>query len=259
MSLTARAASGKGRLREYAKIALRAALHKRNLDLVRDPFPHRIVTTLGWLGLGTVLDVGANIGQYGSALRSSGFTGRIVSCEPLPDAYAHLARRARSAKDWTALNTAVGEAPGTLEMNVSANSYSSSVLPMTDAHLDAAPGSQFIRTEKVAVTTVADLAAEQRIEPARSLLKVDTQGYEGAVLDGAGPLLDRFAAVQLELSFVPLYDGQQLFGELTDRLSAAGFGLYGLDAGFGDPRTGRMLQCDGLFVRTELLPDVGGR
>jgi Methyltransferase FkbM domain len=140
---------------------------------------------------------------------------------------------------------------------VSANSYSSSILPMTDAHLDAAPGSQTIGTERVAVTTVVDLVESRGIDPGRTLLKIDTQGYEGPVLDGAGDLLASFAAVQLELSFVPLYSGQLLFGELTTRLTDAGFGTYALEAGFADPRTGRMLQCDGLFVREDLMPDPG--
>lgn len=257
MSLKDRAARGPGRAKEYAKIALRSGLHKRNLDLVRNPYPVRVATALTWLGTDTVLDVGANIGQYASALRSSGFGGRIISCEPLPDAYAHLARRAGSDASWTALHTAVGDAAGSLEINVSANSYSSSVLPMTDAHLDAAPGSQTIGTERVVVTTVVDLVESHGIDPGRTLLKIDTQGYEGPVLDGAGELLASFAAVQLELSFVPLYSGQLLFGELTTRLADAGFGTYALEAGFADPRTGRMLQCDGLFVREDLMPDPG--
>jgi FkbM family methyltransferase len=251
LSLSARAARGTGRLREYAKLALRSALHKRNLDLVRDPYPRRVATALGWLGIDTVLDIGANIGQYGSALRAGGFTGRIISCEPLPDAFAHLARRSGSDERWTALNTAAGDAPGTLEINVSANSYSSSLLPMTNAHTDAAPGSEFVRTETVPVTTVADIVREQAIDPARTLLKIDTQGYEAPVLDGAGPLVGRLAAISLELSFVPLYAGQQLFDDLVDRLRAADYVLYAIEGGFGDRRTGRMLQCDGLFVRAD--------
>src|SRR6185437_13227556 len=128
-----------GRLRESAKMTLRSGLHRRNLDLVRNPFPVRVATALRWLGIDTVLDVGANVGQYGSALRSSGFDGRIVSCEPLPDAHAALSRRCASDPMWTALPTAVGAEPGTVSINVSANSYSSSVLPMLAAHLDAAP------------------------------------------------------------------------------------------------------------------------
>jgi FkbM family methyltransferase len=255
MSLKDRAAGGSGRAKEYAKIALRSGLHARNLDLVRNPYPVRVATALRWLGASTVLDVGANIGQYGAALRASGFAGRIISFEPLPDAYAHLRRRSASDQGWSARNSAVGDEIGMLKLNVSANSFSSSVLPMTNAHLDAAPGSQTIGSHQVQVTTVADVVRVQAVDPGRTLLKVDTQGYEGPVLDGAGELLGQFAAVQLELSFVPLYAGQQLFGELTERLAAAGFGMYALDAGFADPRTGRMLQCDALFVRDDLMPD----
>jgi hypothetical protein len=127
------------------------------------------------------------------------------------------------------------------------------VLPMTSAHLDAAPGSETVRTEKVPVRTVADVVAEQRVVPSRTLLKIDTQGFETQVLDGAGDLLRDFAAVQLELSFVALYEGQQLAGALQQRMADAGFVEYGIDAGFADPRTGRMLQCDELFVRGSLL------
>jgi FkbM family methyltransferase len=247
------------RLAEHAKVALRSALHKRNLDLVRNPFPVQVATALKALDLGTALDVGANIGQYGQALRSSGFGGRIVSCEPLSDAFPHLQRRAQGDSAWTVLNTAVGAEPGELEINVSANSYSSSILPMTDAHSLAAPGSAYVRVEKVAVTTVADILTSQKVDPRKTLLKVDTQGYEGQVLDGAGDALGEFAAVQLELSMVPLYDGQQLFTDLLPRMEQAGFGIFALDGGFSDPRTGRMLQCDGFFVRADLMPDASGK
>jgi FkbM family methyltransferase len=245
------------RPREYAKLALRGFLHKRRLDLVADPYPVRIATTLRWLDARTVLDIGANIGQYGSALRASGYRGDIVSCEPLSDAFEHLKRRSERDSKWAAIRTAVGAEPGSTDINVSANSYSSSLLPMTDAHTDAAPGSEFVRVETVPVTTVGELVAGRAIDPERSLLKIDTQGYEAQVLDGAADLLERFAAVSLELSFVPLYQGQLLFDELVGRLQNAGFTLYGLDAGFGDPRTGRMLQCDGLFVRSALVGKDG--
>jgi FkbM family methyltransferase len=239
--------------REYAKLALRSALYRRRVDLVSDPYPVRVTTVMRSLGLDTVLDVGANIGQFGSALRASGFRGTILSCEPLTRAFAQLARRTARDPAWTALHTAVGAEPGQLKIHVAGNSFSSSVLPMTSAHAEAAPGSEFVGAEMVDVTTVSALVSERRIDPARALLKIDTQGYEGPVLDGAGSLAGSFAAIALELSFVPLYAGQQLFDDLVERLRAAGYVLYGLDAGFADPRTGRMLQCDGLFVRGALI------
>jgi FkbM family methyltransferase len=238
--------------REQLKVAVRSTLHKRNLDLVKDPFPRRIAASLAFFDVETVIDVGANVGQYGAALRASGFGGQIVSVEPLSDAYGRLARRCANDPQWVAVHTAVGAAPGTLSINVSANSYSSSVLPMTSAHTGAAPGSEYVGAEAVPVTTVAELVERFGLDPARTWLKIDTQGYEAPVLDGAGPLLGTFAAVQLELSFVPLYDGQALFDELVGRLAGAGHVLFGLEAGFSDPRTGRTLQCDGVFVRSDL-------
>jgi FkbM family methyltransferase len=253
MSVKQRAPRGRLWSREDAKIALRTVLYKRNLDLVRSPFPVRVSTTLAWLGADTTLDVGANVGQYGSAIRAAGFTGRIISCEPLQDAFGELSRRASADPRWTAIRTAVGAEPGSLEINIAANSYSSSALPIMDSHLEAAPGSETVGVERVPVTTVRELVRQHGIDPGRCLLKIDTQGYEAPVLDGAGELLAGFAAIQLELSFVPLYDGQVLYETLVQRLAGLGFQMYGLDAGFGNPTTGRTLQCDGLFVRDDLI------
>ena len=235
--------------REYAKIALRSVLYRRRLDLVAQPYPVRVATALEALGIDTVLDVGANIGQFGSALRASGYRGRLVSCEPLADAFAQLCRRSAADTSWSARRVAVGARPGTLELNVAGNSFSSSLLPMTRAHAEAAPGSEFVGTQTVQVTTIAELVGELGVDPARTMLKVDTQGYEAPVLDGAGELLGRLAAVALELSFVSLYEGQDLFDDLVGRVTGAGYRWYGVEPGFADPRTGRMLQCDGFFVR----------
>lgn len=242
------------RVREAAKMAMRTTLHRRNLDLVRNPFPVRVASALRVLGVDAVLDVGANLGQYGAGLRAAGYRGRVVSCEPLPDAYSVLARRAVRDGNWTAVHSAVGAAVGTLPLHVAANSYSSSLLPMASTHLRAAPGSGYVETIEVPVTTVPRLVCAHALDPAQTLLKIDTQGYEGAVLDGSAELLARFCAVQLELSLVALYDGQQLADALCARLTQLGFALYALESGFGDARTGRMLQYDALFVHGDRLP-----
>ena len=151
---------------------------------------------------------------------------------------------------WLTVNAAVGREPGEVEVNVSANSISSSVLPMTDAHLTGAPHSVYVSTEKVPLVTIADLVQRHRVEPSRTLLKIDTQGYEAEVLAGAGPLVTQFAALQLELSFVELYTGQQLADEALTQLRAWGYRVQNLEPGFRDP-SGRLLQMDVLVVREE--------
>ena len=89
-------------------------------------------------GVSSVLDVGANEGLYGEALRRAGYSGTIHSFEPLPDAFDRLSARASRDVNWYAINAACGEAAGTLELNRSANSVSSSFLEMLDEHARAA-------------------------------------------------------------------------------------------------------------------------
>ena len=83
----------------------------------------------------------------------------------------------------------------------------------------------------------------------RVLLKIDVQGYEAQVLEGAPRTLAACRAVVTEMSLVPLYKGQMLVREMWDALVSAGFEAWSLEPGFRDPRTGRMLQIDGLFVK----------
>ncbi len=83
-----------------------------------------------------------NIGQYAKLLREFGYSGRIVSFEPLSSAYSQL--KAVSKKDplWEiAPQAAIGNQEGEIIINIAGNSYSSSALPMLDAHLESAPES----------------------------------------------------------------------------------------------------------------------
>lgn len=236
------------RTRESAKLIIRRGLGRADLSIGRDPYVNRLRRSLAHAGIDTLLDVGANVGQFGQMVRTAGFSGRILSVEPLNSAYQVLARRASSDGLWTTVHAAVGAEPGTTTINIAGNSYSSSLLTVTQQHLAADPKSATIGTHDVRVVTVADLVSEHSVEPERSLLKVDTQGYERQVLDGAGEMLDRFAAVQLELSCVELYEGQQLSDELVSEMGRHGLELWTLETGMSD-ENGRLLQFDGLFMR----------
>lgn len=114
------------RVRETAKLWLRRTLHRANIDIGRGPYAHRLIATLRAHSIDTILDIGANVGQYGALARSSGFDGRIVGCEPLTGAYDVLARRAEDDPHWEVLHTAVGAEEGAATINVAQNSFSSS-------------------------------------------------------------------------------------------------------------------------------------
>ena len=195
---------------------------------------------LRWLQIDLVFDVGANTGQTGEELFGSGFAGRVVSFEPLAAAHAVLARKAAMQPRWTAHpRAAVGAAPGEVTIHVAANSVSSSVLPMLQSHVDAAIGSQTVGSESAPVIRLDDVAAGCLQGSKAALLKVDTQGFEWEVLDGAAQTLDKVAAVQLELSLVPLYGGQRLWRDYVDRMERLGFQLYFAYPAFIDEHTGQ--------------------
>ncbi|MGI8677596.1 MAG: FkbM family methyltransferase [Jatrophihabitans sp.] len=236
--------------------ALRRAAHRTKLlahragfDVTRETFKRHFVRALQERGVDVVLDVGANVGQFGSALRRAGFAGSIVSVEPLAAAYARLTQAAAHDAGWTVLRAGVGADVGSLTMNVSANSVSSSVLPMLDRHTNAAPQSAYVATEDVSGTTVDELVKRHDLAPESTLLKIDVQGYELPVLRGAADTIDRFAAVRTEMSLVALYDGQALLPDLLAELDGHGFELWTLERGFVEPTTGRLLQVDGVFFR----------
>lgn len=209
-------------------------------------------------GIDVVFDVGANAGQYARELRELGFTGRIVSFEPLSDAFARLRSLARGDPAWEPVRCAVGERTGEATLNVAANSYSSSLLPMLAAHERHAPDSTYVRTEVVPMETLEALLARHARPGERVFVKIDTQGYERRVLESAGAALGRVVGVQLELSIVPLYEGADVLPEMLLWLRGLGFTLVSLEPGYADYATGQLLQVDGVLFRADVTPGPRG-
>lgn len=201
-------------------------------------------------GVNVVLDVGANTGQFAQSLRAAGYRRKLVSFEPLSSAHSSLAKTSKSDPHWEiAPRVAIGGHDGEIDIHISGNSVSSSILEMLDSHSSAAYGSAYTDSERVSLATLDSVARNYLTAEAVPFLKIDTQGYEDRVLDGAKELLDRVSGLQVELSFVPLYEGQQLFDALVERLRALGFSIWAIWPGFCDPHSGRMLQVDVTFFR----------
>jgi FkbM family methyltransferase len=209
------------------------------------------MATLSAHRVNLVFDVGANCGQFGLSLREIGYTGRIVSFEPLTSAWNQLVRTSKDDPLWEiAPRGAIGSEDGEIEMHVAANSVSSSALPMLDSHVQAAPGSSYVGTERSPLCRL-DSIASNYLRPDSSLfIKIDAQGFEPEVLKGASELLKQTVGVQLELSLVPLYEGESLYTKMIAQLKSIGFELWGFTPVFFDDKTGRMMQMDGTFFRS---------
>jgi len=212
----------------------------------------KVIEYRRWLlgaGIGTLIDVGANKGQFASAIRALLPDVRIFAFEPVPDCHRALAEAFRADSAFSAYNVALGDGHGHLEFFQNAFTKSSSALAMTDLHVQAFPwtgSSTRIQVELRRLDDYADAVGGR----GRTLLKIDTQGYELEVLKGASRTLDRIDYILVETSFVPLYEGQANFRDVYAFLTGRGFEYAGSFEQMMSPLDGTVLQADGLFVRS---------
>ena len=239
----------KKQLRRIGLDVSRYREHPRHPPVLRNTWMHQ-------LGVEVVIDVGANVGQYGSEIRTHGYKDRILSFEPLSHAYDQLQTLASADPKWTVFRAALGRDLGETWIHVAANSYSSSMLPILPRHLDAAPDSSYASKELVPVTTLDSLLKTGDI-PRQSVtwLKIDVQGWELEVLQGGLGLLRHAVAVECELSLVELYRGEPLAHEVIEFLAGYNFRLSMVTEAFFDPATGQSLQLNGVFLRDNVFQE----
>jgi FkbM family methyltransferase len=239
------------RLRRLARGAgyeLRQYTPLRSFAAARDELMER-------RGVDVVLDVGANAGQYGELLRERGYTGRIVSLEPVAEAFAELERRARADGAWEALCVAASDRDGELTLNVTGDSRSSSALSRNE-RFAGVPGWEPKETRAVPARRLDGLVPELLRAGEHAYLKLDVQGYEHHVLAGADTAIDRFEAIELELSVTALYEGQPGLAEMLPLLAERGFRPVSLEPILLDEE-GMLMELDGLFARTRPTPSRG--
>jgi len=216
---------------------------------------------LAWLlaryRVDTVLDVGANAGQFGGELRRSGYRGRILSFEPIPASHERLRRAAAGDPTWTTHAWALGRKNGEAELNVTRHDVFSSFHPPATYAADRfGEATAVARRERVTVRRL-DGALDELLGPAsraRCLLKMDTQGYDLEVFDGLGRWGDRVVALQSEVTAIALYEGAPRLTESIARYEAAGFEVAGLFPVSRDEATGRVIEFDCVMVRAAALP-----
>jgi FkbM family methyltransferase len=197
-----------------------------------------------------LLDVGANFGQYAMHARDNGYKGKIVSFEPLSDAYEKILKKSKNDPLWTIhKRCALGAEIGEMEINISQNSQSSSILSMNNVHQIAAPESIYIGKARTDVITLDSIFDSYRKNKEKTFLKIDVQGFESEVLKGLTLNLKNVFGVEIEMSVVPLYDNQELYNYFFSFFEQNGFALWSLVPIFRKDDTGELLQFDAVFVR----------
>lgn len=213
----------------------------------------RFVHFLKKHNIDTVLDVGANKGQFASGLFKAGFKGRIISFEPLPDAGSELTKAAdKLAANWiVGPQVALSDKAGTAKFHVTEANTSSSLLEPLDRFVDIMPQVRVDQTIDVKTDRLDALWPELALDKRRVFLKLDVQGSEAAVLAGATEALAEVHDMLVELSLVGLYAGQSSVIAVQQLLADLGFEIWDIWRGYSDPNTKRLNQIDALYFRSE--------
>lgn len=196
---------------------------------------------------GSVVDVGANRGQFTLLMAGLRPDAEILAFEPLPAPYRKLVDVTSGLPNVRALNVAIGPVRAHMPMNVARRDDSSSLLPITDLQTMLFPDTYSVGMADVEVAPLGDFL-ESREMAGPNLLKIDVQGYELEVLKGAQDYLDRFDVIYVEASFMQLYEGQPLACDVIDTLRRAHFRLVASHNLIHAP-DGRAVQADFLFER----------
>lgn len=205
---------------------------------------------LSRLEINCVLDVGANVGQFGTGIRAAGYAGRIVSFEPLATFADQLREEASQDADWRVFEYALGDTDTEMEINARPGSMSS-LLPSSDFGRRWHPRLSIGRKQQVRVRRLDSLydTAIAGLDPPRVFLKLDTQGYDLRAFAGAGEHVPEILGLQSELSCVPIYEGMPRLPEQISVYENAGFEITGMFPVTRDPNSLRVIEFDVVMVR----------
>jgi FkbM family methyltransferase len=203
------------------------------------------------LGIKTILDIGANKGQFALLARAVFPAAAIYSFEPLPDCFAELKNALAGDENFFPFENAIGSREETLEFFRSFHTPSSSFLKMEELHKEAFPESregQSAEPLRVAVKTLDGALGARRLEK-NILVKIDVQGYELEAIEGAKKILADAKIVILEMSFLKIYENQPLFHDVYEKMYNLGFRFRGSLAQMLHPVTDEIVQTDAIFVK----------
>ncbi len=204
------------------------------------------------LGIDCVLDVGGRVGEYGTWLRNNGYTGKIVSFEPVSESFARLKKVQTRDPAWTAHKLALGSKNEYININVAySTNFSSFLAPNEYSLQEFGEQPSVARTELVEVRRLEDVwdALVSAIGVSRVFLKMDTQGWDLEVLAGAGSSLAFVPAFQSEISIQPIYQAMPSYEASISQFARLGYALSGLFPVQLDSSM-RVIEFDCVAVRT---------
>ncbi len=221
----------------------------KNKKYLYDP-DKNLLKSIKHFQIKSILDVGANKGQFALRLLKNNFEGNIMSFEPLNEEYEMLKKLSSKKKNWkVARRCALGDINKIKKFHISGNRESSSLLKILRKHTDLRPDSKTIKIEKINVERLDNFKREISKLEKNLLLKIDTQGSEIDVLKGAGNLIKNIKCLFVEVSLVPLYKNQKLWLDIIEYVKKFDFNVWSVDQLLKNNITGQTYQIDIFFYK----------
>jgi len=224
---------------------IKKLLRHQGYDVVR--YHSFFDSTLAPMGIKTIFDIGANTGEYSKEMRTLFPAAHIYAFEPLGDCFAHLEATMHSDQRFHALNVALGDSNEESVIQRSSFHPSSSLLPMSDLHKKLYPKSKDATTENIRIMRLDDAVKDVSFETPL-FIKMDVQGFEDKVIKGGLDTLAKASALQIETSFISLYESQPLFDDIYQLVRSLGF-VYRGEVARHYNKEDRLIYQDSIFIK----------
>lgn len=241
------------------RLFIRKTLQKFGYDIVKYNPPYKVgeidhehlemeFTWLKDFKFKTIFDIGANEGQFADKMLLLFPEAVIYSFEPIPETFVLLQKNFENVKRLKAINLALGDSTGEISFNKNEYSPSSSLLPLSDKHVENFDYAVKTNPISVKIDKLDNVMSSEKFD-LPLLIKIDVQGFEDKVIKGGTEIIKKADLVLCEVSFAELYKGQLLFDKIYEILKELGYTYAGSIEQLRSPESNRILQADAVFIK----------
>lgn len=222
---------------------------RRNAEYAREFSPRRFFDHLIATDRPTILDVGAHRGESIHFFKSIYPESQLYSFEPDPGNFAELKKVAEEFGTH-AIQAALGETEGACPYYRQGISHMGGLLPIDTTSTDSLGYAQHAENEAITVrkTTLDNACADLGITQV-DILKIDVQGYESKVIEGAAAILKNTDCISVEILLYDLYGKTGTFVEVVRLMDEMDFSLWDVAKLSKNPKNLRTDWIEAVYVR----------
>ena len=243
------------------RLFIRKILQKLGYDIVKYNPPYiageidheHLEMEYNWLknyNFKTILDIGANEGQFADKMLLLFPDAVIYSFEPIPETFVLLQKNFENVKRLKTINLALGDSTGEISFNKNEYTPSSSLLTLSEKHVESFDYAVKTNPITVKIDKLDNVMSSEKLD-FPLLIKIDVQGFEDKVIKGGLEIIKKADLILCEVSFAELYKGQLLFAEIYEMLRDLGYTYAGSIEQLRSPESNRILQADAVFIKAD--------